>query len=1586
MATLRRQGVRLWADEDGQLRYKAPKGVMNPALLAELRACKSDILGILGDAGADVADEAIPAGPADRREAPLSFSQQRLWFLQQLEGPSPVYNIAHAVRLTGRLNKASLQRSFDTLLSRHAILRTAFVSVAGEAVQRIAPQLTLEWVEDDLSDRPAGERERRVQERCAELAGASFDFGQAPLLNARLLRLREAEHVLILVLHHMIADGWSLGVLIREFCTLYRAYAAGDPAILPALPIQYADFVDWQRTRLRGDLLQSQLAFWRRQLAAAPLVLDLPTDRPRPPMLTYRGATEVFHIAPDLTQAVYALARQSGASLFMVGLAAFGVLLGRYGGQRDLLIGAPVANRNRRELEPLIGFFVNTLAMRVDWRDDPPFTVLLERVRRMALMAYEHQDTPFEKLVEMLEPERDLSRLPLIQAMFRVENSRMIETPELPGLGLEPVVFERGGASFELTLMLRETAGGLEGNLEYNRDLYRSESIRALVERFQTLLTAITADPQRRVATLPLLTEHERRLLTEWSGRAACASDQSLPERFRAQAAKYPDRSALVHGDTRLGYAELDRRSNHLAWRLKEQGVGPETVVGLWLDRSPNVVLAMLAVLKAGGAYLPLDPTHPRQRLAKMLGDARASVVVTQPSRMAEVRRLECGARLLELDEADDGWADAPPPVAISPDSLAYVLYTSGTTGQPKGVMMPHRSIVALVDALEQAIYRRYPGPLQVALLAALSFDASAQQIYGGLLQGHTLHLVDLETRRDPEALRDLLSAHAIDLADCTPSLLGMLAQTRVAVGPTLKHLLVGGEPLSDELLDTFRAVNPGVAITNVYGVSECGVDSTAWTLETDGAALPAIIPIGRPLTNAEIHILDAQGLPVPIGLVGELCIAGPGVGRGYLHRPDLTADRFVPHPDRPGERLYRTGDRARWNRSGEIEYLGRFDHQVKIRGHRVELGEIESRLREHPLVREAAVAVHEIVPGQRELVAYLVQDASLTVVELRAFAAQTLLDHMLPSQFLSLPALPLNPSGKLDRAALPKPTPNAASLNPGSGHVAPRDERERHLAEVWQAVLSRDGIGIHDNYFALGGDSIKALQIVTRLTERGFRLALRDLFASPTIEALAPLLRHVGKRNEEPEPLSGPAPLTAVQTAFFRGFDGAVSHFNQAVLLAPARPLSESPLRSALQAVQDHHPSLRMRFHRQDGGWRQILPADKGPVALIRVDLSAASDPEAELREDAKRRQRLLDLANGPLFLAIHYVLPDAEKLLLIAHHLLVDGVSWRILLDDLALAYGQAEAGDAIGLPAVPTSFLAWAERIRRHVDQAQQTDNPLHAERPYWRSLNDAQPPSLPLAEPATASTYRDCAVQSVALSAERTEALLTRVHGAYNTEINDLLLTALGRALCRWHGGCRTLLTLEGHGREPLFDDLDVGRTVGWFTSAFPVWLDLGEDDDLGRQIKRIKENLRQAPNKGVGYGLLNELSSNAPLWETKPLVRFNYLGQFQGEGGGLFRLLTEDCGPLVDPAARPDYPLDWVALVADGRLQLTLIYDRQRLSPEAAATLADALRRELDAVIDHARNQRETELTPSDIDYDGFDIDQLENFLDNLAAN
>ncbi|WP_269975189.1 non-ribosomal peptide synthase/polyketide synthase [Pseudomonas aeruginosa] len=1513
----------------------------------------------------------------------LSFAQERQWFIWRLDPHSAAYNIPVALRLKGPLRRDALQGALDLLVQRHETLRTTFVEHDGAPRQVIHP--TLPIAIEERRPPVAGEDLKGLVETEAH---RPFDLQRGPLLRVLLLPLATDECVLVLTLHHIIADGWSMQVLVDELIRVYAALRHDEPPALAELPIQYADFAAWQRQWMDGGERERQLGYWVSRLGGEQPLLELPSDRPRPQQQSHRGRRIGIPLPAELAEALRRLAQAEQGTLFMLLLASFQALLHRYSGQNDIRVGVPIANRNREETEGLIGFFVNTQVLCAELDGQLPFRELLRQVRRAVVEAQGHQDLPFEQLVDALQPERSLSHAPLFQVMYnhQRDDHRGSRFASLGELEVEDLAWDVQTAQFDLTLDTYESSNGLLAELTYATDLFDASSAERIAGHWLNLLRSIVARPEARIAELKLLDEAEARAdLLQWNPHPQDFPPASCLHRLiERQAAERPRATAVVYGERALDYGELNLRANRLAHRLIELGVGPDVLVGLAAERSLEMIVGLLAILKAGGAYVPLDPRYPSDRLGYMIEDSGIRLLLTQ---RAARERLPLGeglpCLLLDAEHEWAGYPESDPQSAVGVDNLAYVIYTSGSTGKPKGTLLPHGNVLRLFDATRH--WFGFSADDAWSLFHSYAFDFSVWEIFGALLHGGRLVIVPYETSRSPEDFLRLLCRERVTVLNQTPSAFKQLMQVACAgqeVPPlALRHVVFGGEALEVQALRPWfeRFGDRAPRLVNMYGITETTVHVTYRPLSLADLDGGAASPIGEPIPDLSWYLLDAGLNPVPRGCIGELYVGGAGLARGYLNRPELSCTRFVADPfSTTGGRLYRTGDLARYRCDGVVEYVGRIDHQVKIRGFRIELGEIEARLLAQPGVAEAVVLPHE-GPGATQLVGYVVtqaapSDPAALRDTLRQALKASLPEHMVPAHLLFLERLPLTANGKLDRRALP--APDASRLQ--RDYTAPRSELEQRLAAIWADVLKLGRVGLDDNFFELGGDSIISIQVVSRARQAGIRLAPRDLFLHQTIRGLAGVaVEGRGLACAEQGPISGSTPLLPIQQMFFELDIPRRQHWNQSVLLEPGQALDGTLLETALQALLAHHDALRLGFRLEDGTWRaeHRRAVEAGEVLLWQQSVADGQALEAL----AEQVQRSLDLGSGPLLRALLATLGDgSQRLLLVIHHLVVDGVSWRILLEDLQTAYRQLQAGQAVALPAKTSAFKAWAERLQAHA-----RDGGLEGERGYWLAQLEGVSTELPCDDREGAQSVRHVRSARTELTEEATRRLLQEAPAAYRTQVNDLLLTALARVIGRWTGQADTLIQLEGHGREELFEDIDLTRTVGWFTSLFP--LRLSPVAELGASIKRIKEQLCAIPHKGLGFGALRYLGSaedRAALAALpSPRITFNYLGQFDGsfsaDSSALFRPSADAAGSERDS----DAPLDnWLSLngqVYAGRLGIDWSFSAARFSEASILRLADAYRDELLALIEHCCAADVEGVTPSDFPLAGLDQRQLD---------
>ncbi|MFJ1598144.1 amino acid adenylation domain-containing protein [Streptomyces sp. NPDC088261] len=1490
----------------------------------------------------------VPRTRPDR--LPLSSAQQRLWVLHQVEGPSSTYNIPSAWRLTGALDTTALRAAVADLAERHETLRTVFPDEGGTAYQRILAPGSYDLAVDVV---PADEES--LASLLAAAASHGFALDREPPLRVTVFELGEDEYVLLVLVHHIAGDEWSELPLTRDLATAYTARAAGLAPRRAPLPVQYADYTLWQRDVLGDERdpaspAARQLAHWKRALEGLPEELDLPTDRPRPQEAGYRGGSVDLTLDPELARSLRELARDGEVSMFMLIQAAVAALLTRLGAGTDIPLGSPIAGRTDEALEDMVGFFLNTLVLRTDTSGDPGFRELLARVRDTDLAAYDHQDIPFERLVEVLNPPRSLARHPLFQVMV-VYLAAGSGGPALPGLTAREENIGQDTAKFDLSFDFVEEpdGGGVHGVLEYSTDLYDRSTAQALADRLHRLLRAVAADPDRPLSGIDILGVGERhRILHEWNARALPAPPTTVPALFERQVRLSPGAPAVASDGVELTYAELNAYVNQLARLLVEQGAGPERFVALALPRTAHTLAAILAVQKAGAAYLPVDTDAPAARTADVLADARPVLTLTTrelapllPESEVPVLVLDAPGTVTRLAKADvRDLTDADRTAPLTPAHPAYLIYTSGSTGRPKGVVITHETVGNLFHSHRETLYapavaatgRRH---LRAGHAWSFSFDASWQpQLW--LLDGHCVHVVSEETRRDPELLAAAVVTHGFDFLEVTPSFFAQMADTGLVSGDTcpLAVVGVGGEAVAQALWDRLRGLR-GTEVFNLYGPTESTVDALVARVRDSDRPL-----VGRPVAGTRAYVLDDRLRPVPPGVTGELYLAGGGLARGYLDRPALTAERFVADPfGAPGSRLYRTGDLARWTSDGMLDYLGRADDQVKIRGFRVELAEIESVLDRHPDTAQAVVTARQDGP-RKQLVAYVVPVAGRTpdAARLRGHAAQHLPDYMVPAAVVLLDRLPQLANGKLNRAALP--APDFTALSTGRPPATPR---EKTLAAVFADVLGLEEVGADDDFFTLGGDSIVAMQLVSRARAAGLRITPRLVFRHRTVaglcavateQAAAPVVR-------TPDDGTGSVPPTPVMH-WLRELGGPFQGYHQAALVQTPAALDRPKLAAVLRALAVRHDMLRARLIRTDTTattgtahtphWSLDVPPADGFDSdrwIERVDATGLdpNDPDALstlVADRAHAARAALDPETGDAVKAVWFDTGDRPgRLLLMAHHLLVDGVSWRILLPDLAAAWQDVAEDRPAELAPVETSFRQWSHQL---TELAQ--DPAREAELPVWTGILDGAQP-LPLLRPLdperdTTGTVREMALR---LPPEHTDPLLSTAPAALGATVNDVLLTGLALALTDWlrrrgtAGG--VLVDLEGHGREEeLTGDADLSRTVGWFTSVFPVRLDPGPVDladafaggpAVDEALERVRRHLGGLPANGVGYGMLRHLNPRtAPVLAAlePPRIEFNYLGRFSiPEATDWSYAPEEDAADIgADPSMREGHAL------------------------------------------------------------------------------
>ena len=1544
---------------------------------------------------------------ADLWVFPMSPAQEGIWRQERLEPGTPRYNLPVGFDLCGALDVAALRGGFGDIVGRHEMLRTRFSSIDGEPVQVVAETGDFGFSAVDLRPLEESQARRLAHREATAFIRQPFDILRGPLLRVGLWRLGDRNWRMVILLHHLVADGWSLGVLFHELELAYCSRLKGLPADLPPLEIQYADFAEWQGERLAEGEMDAHLAFWKERLAGELPTLELPLDRPRTERPGHRGEYLPLSLPADLFRGAERLGQATGSTPFMTLLTAFVALLRRYTAQKDLIIVSPVAGRDRSELAGLIGHFVNLVVLRLRIDDDPTALELVERVRQEAIEAFAHQELPVERLVRELNNDGRLGHA-LFQVAFAVQAGELTHGLSLDDLEVHTLPLRRGTAKYDLYLSLappQAVKNDLLNFLEYRSDLFDASTIRRMVEHFQILLTAMVEEPTLRISELPILSAGEERQLTEWSGTpTAFPRESSIAEVFEGLAAEHPERVALEISGRALTYGQLNRSAERWAAVLIEHGVAVEVRVALAMERSLDMVVAMLAVLKAGGVYVPLDPTFPIERQHFMMRDARVPVVLAHPMREdlegPEWTPLSFHARN-PPDTTLGSEASPKDGRTVDASGAAYVIYTSGSTGRPKGVVVTHRAVVRLVCGTNYIDLG--PGD-RVAQASNASFDAATFEIWGALLTGGCLVGVDRETLLSPSALAVHLAAQRVGTLFVTTALVNQLSRSVPGIFGGLRHLLFGGEAVDPHRVRDILETGPPERLLHVYGPTESTTFATWFPVER--VAVDAVtVPIGRVLANTELRLLDPHLRPVPAGVPGELCLGGDGLARGYLDRPAATAEAFIPDPSEgseAGARLYRTGDLARFRADGAVEFGGRIDHQVKMRGFRIELGEIESVLGRHPGVEVAAVNVATLPGGERRLVGYVVPNRSPHPSEvgplgpspsdLKEFLGQWLPGYMVPGIFVTLEELPLNVNGKVERRALPAPDPEAARAE--QEWEPPEGQGEVALSQLWSEVLGVPRVGRRDNFFDLGGDSILALKIVAQAHQRGWGVSTTEIFAHQTVAELATVARPLTVRDGEQELVVGEVPLTPIQRWFFELDPADLHHFNQTLLLAVEEGTSVTALRRALGSLLHHHDALRLRFEQREGEWKQRLgDEDAATFRWLECDLSdlRGDAQDTALGELATELESSLDLQAGPLVgAALVMTAKDGPAhLLLTVHHLAMDGVSWRILLEDLTAAYGAFRRGAVPHLPPKTTSFRAWAERLKGYA-----RSDALRRELESWIAVERRLHRGRPLPEdPPREGQGRENTVASrrmvtVSLGTEETRDLLEEVPSAYRTRIDEVLLAALALSLGAEVG--TLAVDLESHGREELFEGVDLSRTVGWFTVLCPLVLEAGDPQSPGETLKRVKEQVRGLAHRGIGYGLLRYLSDARGARTLgdgpSPEVRFNYLGQLDQtlDAASPFELIWGAPGTMHSPRGRRSHLLEIDAVVFDHRLQIEWRYSQARHRSATIEGWAQAFVTALRALIAHCVSPEAGGFTPVDFpEVDDLSQDELDEILAEL---
>ncbi|MFA0813513.1 amino acid adenylation domain-containing protein [Microbulbifer epialgicus] len=1490
-----------------------------------------------------------PIERVDRNQPlPLSYAQQRLWFIDQLEGDSTQYNMPGSLKIIGDFNESAFFKTIDQLLSRHEVLRTVFINYDGEARQEILDDFEVQIISVDLSNLDAEKQTNKIQILLDEDASKPFNLSDDLPIRFQLIKLSEQSNLLLFNLHHIATDGWSMGVLVEEFNVLYKAFCNGEKNPLVPLSIQYVDFACWQRQWLTGDLLVEQKNYWQEQLKNLPPVHGLPLDKERPAQQRFEGNRVVQQLDISLTDQINNLCVSHSITSFMFFQTFLTLLVGRYSGSTDIVIGSPIAGRVHQDVESLIGFFVNTLVLRSDLSANPTLDHLLKKNKRTILEAFSHQYIPFEMLVELLNPERNLSYNPLFQIVLSFQNNEQVDL-SLGGLQLDHLETRNRTSKIDLELAVVEHEKGFSLGWIYNQDIFDESTIKQMAEHFEVLIRSGLKNTKMPIQQLPLLSVSEReRLLISWNDTDADYPDEICAhEIFEHQVKLTPNAKAIVCGDQSLSYTELNQRANQLANYLRSSGIQPDELVGICLNRSVEMVIAMLGILKSGGAYLPLDPGYPKSRLSFIVADSNMRIVLTQESLRDQLSLLNTPMQCLDQTEFIQqlkGYSHDNISVGllgINPSNLAYVIYTSGSTGRPKGVMIEHKSLVNyLVFSKYKFLHEDVEGSV---VSTSFSFDATICSLYLPLISGKCAFLME-EGDDILEEVSDTMKSSSL-LYKLTPAHLRALKHYfDEPLSEKLKHIfVVGGEafPMSEQM--HWQRLFPSAKFVNEYGPTEATVGCSTYVVNNDQeiSSKQSTVPIGKPSSNVKLYVLNDQKEPCVQGAVGELFIGGACLARGYLNKPDLTEEKFVYHSFIAGhsERLYRTGDLVRWLPDGNLEFIKRADDQVKLRGFRIELAEIEAVLSQIDGIEQGVVLVRENTNSEKYLVAYVVLERTIEgdeqlnldrqcdlAAEYKTTLKLHLPEYMIPAVYIFLDSLPLTINGKLDKRSLPEPRTSDVTR---SQYVGPRNPVEESLSALWCELLQLQKVSIHDSFFALGGDSISSIQLVARAKQQGIYITTKQVFEHQTIEALASTAR-LGKSFIAPQVMiTGEQILLPIQRDFMNRKLPDAYHYNQAMLLETPLDFSNDQLQLMVEALYKRHDVLRLKFDMEGSASYRDYEPSMLTESVLSYDLSHLQGVERRklLESYCEKIQSSLNPKQGLIFKVVFFNYgEEAGRLLLVFHHLVIDGVSWRILLSDLEQMYEQLLSANVIKLEEKTSSYQQWGQALSDYANSEK-----VKAERVYWiKQLSAAKEYSQPL-RAENDSGNSELLSYSFQLSESETKDLLGECNTVFRTQINELLLAALMQGYHRATGQEKLVIEMESHGREMLFEGLDVSETMGWFTSIYPFVLTACPNSDIRVQIKKIIKSYRSVPNKGIGYGLLKDIAKDKELNELssrqESKIVFNYLGRFDSALGKKisFNNASEQHGSSVSNTNINCYPLTIIGRVMNQRLAFRISY-------------------------------------------------------------
>jgi amino acid adenylation domain-containing protein/non-ribosomal peptide synthase protein (TIGR01720 family)/FkbM family methyltransferase len=1539
--------------------------------------------------GADTQTEAM-AGIVARKPGdvvPLSFSQERMWFIDRLEG-TVQYHVPTILKLEGKLNIQTLTATIRNIIERHEVLRSTIVETEAGPVIRILPASG--WDLNVLDGAEFENNEAGLKKFIHEQVMKPFILSKDYMVRASLVRFSDTNHTLVVTVHHIASDGWSIGIIVKEFMTLFAAKLQGRIPQLPKLAVQYGDYAIWQRKHITGEYLEEKLGYWRNRLQGFSN-LQLPTDFPRPVFRSINGARISFKVSKETSEALNKISRNNGSTLFMSLFAGFNILLQRYSSQDDICVGTPVANRTMKETEPLIGYFINTLALRTDLSGNPSFNQLVQKVKENTLEAFGNQEVPFEKVVEAVVKERDLNRNPIYQVLFTMQNTPKIPELVLNDIKVTTVEAEHETSQIDMICNVAETEDGLLGSVEYCTDLFKASTIERMMAHYTAILDAIAATPTAQISDLGMLaTTEEHRLLVEFNQYTDDAhTDVNVVALFETQAALNPDAMALVFRQDQLTYKQLNEQANKLANYLIAKGVKPGQKVPLFTERSFDMVVGILGILKTGAAYVPIDIEFPTERIAFMVNDINAKVMVTagtEISRLSSIKNVD----FVDLDRHASEISKATannPGVSINPEHLAYIIYTSGTTGTPKGVMVTHANLSGYLRNEQTSYIKDNSNKAGSYLHLSYTFDASLTGLFMPLIHGKFLVL---SSKKSFEVFddRNLWTYAPYDFIKLTPSHLELIKpKFKTDKGELITNCLVlGGEALFRSQFVDFIEDGLDIDLVNEYGPTEATIGCTIYTVNTKTGTDFENVPIGKPITNSRIYILGNNMELLPVGVSGEIYIGGFGITQGYLNQPELTAEKFVndPFATSGNTLIYKTGDIGKWTEDGNIEYLGRKDEQLKIHGYRIEPGEIESAIRQSLFARDAVVTVNEDHHNNKRLLAYVIPESNFSKSEIMGYLMAKLPEYMVPHLWVELDQFPLTTNGKVDKRALPHP-----DLTEGlaESFAEARNETEARLVEIWKDVLELDKVGINDNFFDLGGDSIIIIQIVSRSRKAGFEFQIGDVFNYQTIARLAAFINQKAQSEASAEgnaKAEGTFNLTPIQQWFFNQNHKHPSHFNQSILLTVKKTMKGNLIEASTRLLIDFHDTLRLKYQREGNQWQQTY-AQVGDC-FYTEDLRHLQGAALKSGIEAvtAKYQQNLDIEKGKLLSVVWIQTPDSEadnRIFIVMHHLVTDGVTWRILLEDFDALLNTHFHTRIPEMGQKTASYLKWQHSLEQFIN-----DERVTAQKSYWLGIAEQYQP-LPYDKAFHgAPQFKDIEAHTVSLNADLTKQLLQDAPAVFHSEINDLLLAALYKTLTNWTGNNNIIIGLEGHGREDRILNIDTTRTSGWFTSMYPLLLSGRNQDDNTRLIRSVKEQIRRVPMRGLGYGLLKYLNQTPGISDRAAYdVVFNYLGQSGNtmNQSKWLGIANEKTGNNVSVENNADTNLSVVGMVHNGQMQFRFDYNNAAFNASTIENLATAFSTNLQELVNHCLSidAKEVPVSPADFNLSAdAGIDDMDTFM------